>query len=343
MNGRPSFPDDDIDRAIIAELESDGRVPSLEIARRVGVSEKTVRMRIARLTEQRGLRITATMGPSRKATRMLFFIHAEAGTRFDVAARIRSLAETDHVFLTTGAFDIVVQASFETDADALEFLVREIEGADGVRFAQSSHLIRELDHAPAGHTNGAAAPRGRDLDFQRFVLSASRARTPAELLAVACDAVLHVTGADRALLTTFGWLAPRGENSHVQTAGRENHGPEPSAPAKYSRGLSPSYLEAASSVIGNYPAGPTVRVVETGLHVFVEDARTDRLFEHIRDHVQAEGFHSVLCLPMLQSRAVMGSVTLYFNRTYRPSDDEITIAQALADHVAGQLARMEAR
>ena len=336
---------DALDRAIVAALELDGRLPSIEIARRVGVSEKTVRTRIARLMERQGLRVIATLDGSMRNTRMLFFIHAEAGRRFDVASRLRELKNTDHVYLTTGAFDIVVQASFGSDADALEFLVREIEGADGVRFAQSGHLIKELDEAAAEGRDTVVSPMKRAepvLDFHRFVIEASRARTAGDLLAVACDAVLRATGADRALLAVFGWVAPRGDNSHVRTAGREDHGQRLFAPVKYARGLSADYVAAAvSSISSAFPSGLTVRVVETGLHVVVEDAQTDPLFEHIRGHVQAEGFRSVLCLPMLQSQTVMGSITIYFDAVHVPTDDQITVAQALADQVASQLARIQ--
>lgn len=336
---------DDLDRAIVAALEGDGRLPSLEIARRVGVSEKTVRTRIARLMEQQGLRVVATLNGAPRSTHMLFFIHAEAGMRFDLAARLRALDNTDHVYLTTGAFDIIIQASFASDAEALEFLVREIEGADGVRFAQSSHLIKELDEAPAAQSvPGSRAKRPRaepGLDFQRFAIDAARAKTPGDLFAVACDAVLRTTGADRTLLATFGWVVPRGNNSQVTTAGRASHDHEVLPAEKYSSGLSADYVAAAVSAISSrYPKGLTVRVVETGLHVFVEDARTDLLFEHIRDEVRAEGFCSVLCLPILQSQTVMGSITLYFDQVRRPTDEEILVAQALVDQVAAQLARI---
>lgn len=51
---------DSTDRAIIALLIEDGRMPSTEIARRIGpISTKTVTNRIARLTSEGILRISA--------------------------------------------------------------------------------------------------------------------------------------------------------------------------------------------------------------------------------------------------------------------------------------------
>ncbi|MBN1629586.1 MAG: AsnC family transcriptional regulator [Thermoleophilia bacterium] len=55
---------DTIDRRILALLKEDGRMPSSQIARRIGaVSERSVRYRIDRLRRSGVLRIAAVLNP----------------------------------------------------------------------------------------------------------------------------------------------------------------------------------------------------------------------------------------------------------------------------------------
>ena len=50
---------DDLDRKIIAILQSNGRASNAQIARNVGVSEGTVRRRVRRLIEEAVIRVVA--------------------------------------------------------------------------------------------------------------------------------------------------------------------------------------------------------------------------------------------------------------------------------------------
>ncbi len=54
---RPPAPLDRLDREILACLREDGRMANSEIARRLGVGEKTIRRRLQRLTDERGRKV----------------------------------------------------------------------------------------------------------------------------------------------------------------------------------------------------------------------------------------------------------------------------------------------
>ena len=56
---------DEVDRQIIRILQQDGRTPNVEIARRVGISEATVRKRLERLTSEEIIRVTAVPNADR--------------------------------------------------------------------------------------------------------------------------------------------------------------------------------------------------------------------------------------------------------------------------------------
>ncbi|MBA2708928.1 MAG: Lrp/AsnC family transcriptional regulator, partial [Gemmatimonadaceae bacterium] len=194
---------DTLDRSILTLLANDGRLANLEMARRLGVSEKTIRLRITRLVRDHGMRVVATLGNGERPTRMLFLVHTVPGRRFEVAERLVCMDAVQRVFATTGAFDLVVEAAFSTDAHALEFLVREVEAVDGVTSCQSVHLIKEVVRGGPAATGLSRAEDANRLDFGRFISLAARATSEDELLRLGAEAALWLCGADRSLVSMF--------------------------------------------------------------------------------------------------------------------------------------------
>jgi Lrp/AsnC family transcriptional regulator for asnA, asnC and gidA len=126
---------DDIDRRIIAILEQDGRRPYTAIAREVGVSEGTARVRVAALQDRGILRIVALCAPTTvglQGVRLLISVR-----RLSPRSVARSLAElpaTNHVSLVSGTHDIYIEATCRDIDQAVEFLdqVRRVPGVDRV-------------------------------------------------------------------------------------------------------------------------------------------------------------------------------------------------------------------
>lgn len=315
----PKFTDD-LDRAIVRLLEEDGRLPNLEIARRLGVSEATVRKRIARLIQQNGMRIVASLDGSSRMTEMLFLIHAEAGCRIAVADRLTGLPDVRQVSLTTGGYDIVVRAAFRSDGEALDFLVEHLEGAEGVRSVQASHVLKNL--LPAGDAVGAAAGRQQAprAALDAFVREAARTADLKSLLNLACDTALGGLGADRMAVFFLD-----------ETTKRPLY--------QISRGLSEDYVKTIPNRISPR-VGVGVRVINTHVHVYVEDALTSPLFAGMQDLVQREGYRSALFLPLLYGEDLIGTLSLYNDTVRRYSDDEIALAQAFADQLAIEVVRI---
>ena len=309
---------DDLDRSIVRLLEEDGRLPNLEIARRLGVSESTVRKRIARLMRQNGMRITASLdGASASQTDMLFLINTEAGCRVAVAERLASLSEVQYVALTTGGYDVVARAAFRSDADALDFLVRQVEGTEGVRVVQTNHVLKNLK-MPASSlpvTAPAAVEPARAAALDAFVQDAARAPELTTVLELACETARTGLSADRVGIFL---LTDRRTNRPVHHA---------------SRGLSPEYISAISARI-TPEIGVGIRVANRHVHIYLEDAASSPLMEGVHDLVRAEGYRSLLFLPLLYGAELIGTLSLYTDTVRRYSDDEIALAQAFADQLA---------
>jgi DNA-binding Lrp family transcriptional regulator len=331
---------DDVDRALVAALGRDGRAPNVELARALGVSEKTVRSRIARLVSDHGLRVTAELAEPVRRSRMVYLIHAGPGRRFEVAEFLATLPGVDVVHLTTGSADVLAVASFPDDAAALRFLVQTVETHPGVRSAQSCHLITEVGGSRV--PGAATGPRVDTEALAAVLIGPPRYATLDELTDTICDAAVAGLGADRVLVAT---AATGGEISGI-TGGATSTatGAGRDMGVAKTRRLSGRYIEALNGrIAGGRTDGVIKRVWQTRLHVLVADARTDPLMANAHDLVRAEGYVTLLTLPMLYGDALVATVSLYYDAPAALDDGYIATAQGVADGFAVAVARMVGR
>jgi Lrp/AsnC family transcriptional regulator for asnA, asnC and gidA len=133
-----AIPIDDTDKAIIEQLQQDGRRPYTQIARAVGLSEAAIRQRVQRLIDAGVMQIVAVTDPL-----MLGFLRqAMVGIRVEgdvrvVADTIGAIPEVDYVVLTAGAYDIILEAVVEDDDHLLSLLNDKIRTVPGVRASET--------------------------------------------------------------------------------------------------------------------------------------------------------------------------------------------------------------
>ena len=122
------------DKAIIAELQRDGRAPYSTIAETVGLSETAVRNRVKRLTDSGVVQIVAVTDPTQLgfARQAMIGIRA-SGALEPVAEALAALPEVDYVVITAGTYDVLVEVVCESDAHLLELVSQRIRAIEGVR------------------------------------------------------------------------------------------------------------------------------------------------------------------------------------------------------------------
>jgi Lrp/AsnC family transcriptional regulator for asnA, asnC and gidA len=125
---------DDVGKAIVEQLQQDGRRSYATIARAVGLSEAAVRQRVSRLQEAGVIQVVAVTDPLQLGFRR----QAMVGIRVDgdvvtVADELAEMVEVDYVVITAGSFDLLVEAVCEDDDHLLELVGRRIRAVPGVR------------------------------------------------------------------------------------------------------------------------------------------------------------------------------------------------------------------
>ena len=129
---------DDVSKAIIEQLQEDGRQSYATIANRVGLSEAAVRQRVQRLLDQEVMQIVAVTDPLQVGFRR----QAMIGIRVDgdlttVADKLTGMPEVSYVVTTAGSFDVLAEVVCEDDTQLLELLTRQIRTLPGVQSTET--------------------------------------------------------------------------------------------------------------------------------------------------------------------------------------------------------------
>ncbi|MEY2536178.1 MAG: Lrp/AsnC family transcriptional regulator, regulator for asnA, asnC and gidA [bacterium] len=125
---------DDIDRAILRELQEDGRRPFREIGRKLDVSERTVRARMRRLQDDGVLRIIAFVDPLQlgRSVLAMVLVRVEPGAHDRIVETLASWPEVSYVSTLVGRADVYVQAMCRDNDELWDLVSRRLRGLDGV-------------------------------------------------------------------------------------------------------------------------------------------------------------------------------------------------------------------
>ena len=136
-------PPDDTSKAIIEQLQTDGRRSYAEIGKAVGLSEAAVRQRVQKLTESGVIQIVAVTDPMQLGfTRQAMIGVRVTGDTRVVADRLSALSAVDYVVLTAGSFDLLVEVVCEDDEELIALLNDELRTVDGVSGTETFVYLR---------------------------------------------------------------------------------------------------------------------------------------------------------------------------------------------------------
>ncbi len=124
---------DEVSKAIIEELQQDGRRSYAAIGKVVGLSEAAVRQRVQRLVDSGVMQVVAVTDPMELG----FARQAMIGIRVrgelgPVADAVAELAEVDYVVITAGAYDLLVEVVCESDEALLNVISSKIRTLENV-------------------------------------------------------------------------------------------------------------------------------------------------------------------------------------------------------------------
>jgi Lrp/AsnC family transcriptional regulator for asnA, asnC and gidA len=134
---------DDVSKAIIEQLQQDGRRPYATIGKAVGLSEAAVRQRVSKLLETGVMQIVAVTDPLQVGFNREAMIGIEVDGDMEAVADVLShMDEISYIILTAGSFDIILEVVCEDDEALLEVINRKIRAIPGVRRTETFMYLK---------------------------------------------------------------------------------------------------------------------------------------------------------------------------------------------------------
>ena len=129
---------DDVSKAIIEQLQQDGRRSYGSIGKAVGLSEAAVRQRVQRLLDAGVMQIVAVTDPMQVGfPREAMVGITVSGDIEQIAARLENLPEVNYLVICAGGFDILAEVLAENDDHLLAVINDEIRSLPGVLRAEA--------------------------------------------------------------------------------------------------------------------------------------------------------------------------------------------------------------
>lgn len=134
---------DETDKAIIRELQVDGRLPYAQLAPIVGLSEAATRQRVNRLTERGVVSIVAVTDP----LVLGYGYQAMLGIRIDnevakTAEKLGQIDELEYVVIAAGRYDVLAEVVCRDANHLLGVIDEKIRRVSGVRTVETLTYLR---------------------------------------------------------------------------------------------------------------------------------------------------------------------------------------------------------
>lgn len=135
---------DELDQRIIEALQQDGRKPFTKIAADLGISEASVRQRVANLINNQVIQIVAVTNPAKLGFSLasMIGIRVEGERLLEAAQEIAAFDEVIYLILCTGSFDILAEVVCRDNDHFLSFLTQKLYKVRGVQQNEAFMYLR---------------------------------------------------------------------------------------------------------------------------------------------------------------------------------------------------------
>ena len=134
---------DDVSRAIIEQLQQDGRRAYATIGKAVGLSEAAVRQRVQKLIDSGAMQIVAVTDPTQVGfARQAMIAVTVSGDVEAVADKLAAISEVEYLVVIAGSFDLLCEVVVHDDVHLLELLNNRIRSIPGVLRTETSTYLK---------------------------------------------------------------------------------------------------------------------------------------------------------------------------------------------------------
>jgi Lrp/AsnC family transcriptional regulator for asnA, asnC and gidA len=137
---------DNVEWRLVSELQENARQTNTELAAKIGMTEGSIRRRIAKLLAGGFFKIVAVVDPELfgLTTHAVIGLKVEATRTREIAAAVADMPELSYVYETTGQFDIIVVGFFTSTEEMRDFLQQKLVQRPGIISTDTFLVMRTV-------------------------------------------------------------------------------------------------------------------------------------------------------------------------------------------------------
>ena len=137
---------DSVDCQMIELLQKDGRISNTEIAKRIGISEATVRTRLNRLIDEEFIQIVAVSNPIKLGFDIVgnIRIHVDIRKMDKIIKELKKLKPLWFIVQTTGGTGIDTEFVVKSLDELNELIFEKINKIDGIIKTETSLFLKYI-------------------------------------------------------------------------------------------------------------------------------------------------------------------------------------------------------
>ena len=132
----------------IMRMLAENHLANTEIARKLGVTEGTVRQRVKRLQAEGIIHVRALCNPDRLENQQLALVAATVAESRLLDAKAREIAELDHVLsvaVVSGQYDLIMEVLVDSNKGLIKFLTEELSKIEGIAKTETFLYLRSYN------------------------------------------------------------------------------------------------------------------------------------------------------------------------------------------------------
>ena len=132
----------------IMRMLAENHSANTEIARRLGVTEGTVRQRVKRLQAEGIIHVRALRNPDRLEKQQLALVAATVAESRLLDAKAREISALDHVLsvaVVSGQYDLIMEVLVDSNKGLISFLTEELSKVEGIAKTETFLYLRSYN------------------------------------------------------------------------------------------------------------------------------------------------------------------------------------------------------
>ena len=134
---------DRVDRQMVSLLQKDGRMRTVRIAKKLGISETTARSRLKRLINEEVIKVVAVSNPIRLGFEIIgnIKLNIDLKKKDAILNALKEIDACNYVALTTGGNDIDIEFIADSLSEFKNLIFERISQIEGVNSAETSLIV----------------------------------------------------------------------------------------------------------------------------------------------------------------------------------------------------------